>query len=108
MTGDADTIYTNGDIVTIDDTQPTAEAVAVKDGRIVALGTRDMVVQQHHGRRTRGVDLDGKTLLPGFIDPQSHYINALMVANQVNAFAPPAGPGASGMLRDPLRGEALY
>jgi len=40
------------------------------------------------------VDLQGKTLLPGFIDPHSHYINSLMVANQVNVFAPPAGPGA--------------
>lgn len=39
------------------------------------------------------VDLAGKTLLPGFLDPHSHYINALTVANQVNVFAPPAGPG---------------
>ena len=39
------------------------------------------------------VDLAGKTLLPGFLDPHSHYINALSVANQVNVFAPPAGPG---------------
>jgi hypothetical protein len=94
MTGDADTIYMNGDIFTIDDTQPTVEAVAVKDGRIIALGTRDTVVQQHHGPRTRAVELDGKTLLPGFIDPHSHYINSLTVASQVNVFAPPAGPGA--------------
>lgn len=94
MTGDADAIYLNGQIVTIDDEQPTAEAVAVKDGRIVAVGTRDEVVAKHQGPATRRVDLDGKTLLPGFIDPHSHYINALTVANQVNVFAPPAGPGA--------------
>jgi predicted amidohydrolase YtcJ len=94
MTSDADTIIMNGDIVTIDDSQPTAEAVAVTDGRIVAVGTRDTVVQQHRGPETHVVDLDGKTLLPGFIDPHSHYINALTVANQVNVFAPPAGPGA--------------
>ena len=35
----------------------------------------------------------GKTLLPSFIDPHSHYINSLTVANQANVFAPPAGPG---------------
>ena len=40
------------------------------------------------------IDLDGATLLPGFLDPHSHYINSLTVANQVNVFAPPAGPGA--------------
>ncbi len=94
MTGAADAIYTNGDIVTIDDEQPMAEAVAVKDGRIVGVGTRDDVVKQQQGPATRRVDLDGKTLLPGFLDPHSHYINALTVANQVNVFAPPAGPGA--------------
>ncbi|RFZ67436.1 N-substituted formamide deformylase precursor [Mycobacterium marinum] len=94
MTGDADAIYTNGDIVTVDDEQPIAEAVAVKDGRIVAVGAHDDVVREHLGPHTRRVDLAGNTLLPGFIDPHSHYINALTVANQVNVFAPPAGPAA--------------
>ncbi|ORW92764.1 metal-dependent hydrolase [Mycobacterium szulgai] len=94
MTGDADAIYLNGDIVTIDDERPTAEAVAIKNGRIVAVGTRAEVVARYQGPVTRQVDLDGKTMLPGFIDPHSHYVNALTVANQVNVFAPPAGPGA--------------
>ncbi|BBX57619.1 N-substituted formamide deformylase precursor [Mycobacterium shottsii] len=94
MTGDADAIYTNGDIVTVDDEQPTVEAVAVKDGRIVAVGAHDDVVREHLGPHTRRVDLAGNTLLPGFIDPHSHYMNALTVANQVNVFAPPAGPAA--------------
>jgi predicted amidohydrolase YtcJ len=94
MTSDADTIYTNGDIVTIDDQQPTAGAIAVKDGRIVAVGARDTVVRHWQGPKTRLIDLYGKTMLPGFIDPHSHYINALTLANQVNVFAPPAGPGA--------------
>ncbi|MHA7702634.1 amidohydrolase [Mycobacterium sp. ML4] len=93
MAGAADAIYTNGDIVTIDDEQPMAEAVAVKDGRIVAVGSRADVEARHRGPRTRRVDLDGKALLPGFLDPHSHYLNALTVANQVNVFAPPAGPG---------------
>ncbi len=90
----ADAIYTGGDIVTVDDAQPSAEAVAIKDGRILAVGTRDDVLANHRGPETLVVDLQGKTLLPGFIDPHSHYINSLMVANQVNVFAPPAGPGA--------------
>ena len=39
------------------------------------------------------VDLGGKALLPGFLDAHSHYISSLTVANQVNLYAPPAGPG---------------
>jgi predicted amidohydrolase YtcJ len=47
---------------------------------------------QQRGSGTDVVDLAGQTLLPGFLDPHSHYINSLMVANQVNVYAPPAGP----------------
>jgi hypothetical protein len=65
--GSADTIYTGGDVVTVDDARPTAEAVAVKDGRIVAVGTRAEVEQAHKGTATRTVDLAGRTLVPGFI-----------------------------------------
>ena len=89
---DADVIF-SGDVVTVDDAHPTAEAVAVTNGRIAAVGARDQVIAQHRGAGTRVVDLDGNTLLPAFIDPHSHYINSLMVANQVNVYAPPAGPG---------------
>jgi hypothetical protein len=63
----ADVIYTGGDIVTINDSQPTAEAIAVKDGKIVAVGTKANVLK-HKGAATKMVDLRGKTLLPGFID----------------------------------------
>jgi hypothetical protein len=57
-TGDAHAIYVNGDIDTIDDEQPTAEAVAINDGRNVGVGTGENVVAQHRGPRTRPVDLD--------------------------------------------------
>jgi hypothetical protein len=89
----ADAIFTGGDIVTINDAQPTAEALAVKDRKILAVGTRIDIEKNHKGTATTVVDLGGKTLLPSFIDPHGHYINALSVANQVNVFAPPAGPG---------------
>ena len=90
----ADAVYVGGDIVTIDRTNPTAEAVAVRAGRITAVGTRDEVLAAHQGPQTTVIDIGGATLLPGFIDPHSHYINSLTVANQANLFAPPAGPGA--------------
>ncbi len=89
----ADTIYAGGDILTVNDAQPMVEAVAVKDGRIVAVGARGEIERAHRGQATTVVDLAGKTLLPGFLDPHSHYFSSLSVANQVNVFAPPAGPG---------------
>jgi len=88
----ADTIYTGGDIVTVNDAKPSAEAIAVRDGKIVAVGARAGIEKTHKGKATTVVDLAGKTLLPGFIDPHSHYFSSLTVANQVNAYAPPAGP----------------
>jgi hypothetical protein len=89
----ADAIYTGGDIVTVNDAQPSVEALAVKDGKILAMGTRAEVDKAHKGQATRVVDLGGKTLVPAFIDAHSHYFSSLTVANQVNVYAPPAGPG---------------
>jgi predicted amidohydrolase YtcJ len=89
----ADAIYTGGDIVTVDDARPTVEALAVKDGKILAVGPRADIEAAHKGDATKIVDLAGKTLLPGFLDAHSHYISSLTVANQVNVYAPPAGPG---------------
>src|SRR5271156_4706081 len=89
----ADTIYTGGTIITVNDAQPSAEAVAVKDGKILMVGSSADIEKSHKGATTQMIDLAGKTLVPGFLDPHSHYINSLSVANQVNIMAPPAGPG---------------
>jgi predicted amidohydrolase YtcJ len=77
----------------LDDAQPSAEALAVKEGRILAVGSRADVEAGFKGQDTKVVDLTGKILLPGFIDPHSHYINSLLVANQAQVYAPPSGPG---------------
>jgi predicted amidohydrolase YtcJ len=89
----ADTIYVGGDIITISDSQPSVEAVAVKDGKILAMGARVDIEKANKGPSTRLVDLAGKTLLPAFLDAHSHYINSLVVANQAQVYAPPSGPG---------------
>ncbi|MCS0540251.1 amidohydrolase [Aeromonas veronii] len=87
----ADTIYYGGDIVTINDQQPTVEAVAVKGGTILAVGSRDELGKLK-GKDTKMVNLHGQTLLPAFLDAHSHYINSLTVASQLNVYSPPAGP----------------
>ena len=89
----ADAIYFGGDIVTMNDKAPAAQALAVKDGKVVAVGDRKSVEGAHKGATTKVVDLKGKALLPGFIDAHSHYFSSLTVANQCNLYAPPAGPG---------------
>lgn len=86
----ADTIYFGGKIVTVNDLQPEAEAVAVKDGKIVAVGYRDQVMKLKDGK-TKMVDLGGKTMLPGFIDPHGHVFNTGIQAMSANLLPRPDG-----------------
>ena len=86
----ADAIFTGGEIVTVNELQPQAEAVAVKGGRIVAVGYRDEVMKLK-GNETRVVDLGGKTLLPGFVDPHGHVFNAGIQALSANLLPRPDG-----------------
>ncbi|MEM8575689.1 MAG: hypothetical protein AAGF48_13775 [Pseudomonadota bacterium] len=58
----ADTIFSGGPILTIDDAAPTAEAVAVKGGRIIAVGAL-ADVERHNGDNTKLFDLTGRTML---------------------------------------------
>ena len=86
----ADTIYHNGVIITVNDSAPTAEAVAVKDGKIVAVGAKDAVLKSK-GDRTQMVDLRGRTMLPGFVDAHGHVMGGGLQALSANLLAPPDG-----------------
>jgi predicted amidohydrolase YtcJ len=66
----------------------------VKNGKIIGVGKKDEILKLK-AEKTKLIDLGGKTLLPGFMDGHSHFINCLKVSNQANCFAPPAGPGGS-------------
>ena len=67
----ANTVYLNGLIYTVNDLQPNAEAVAVADGKILAVGTTTDI-QAYIGKETTSIDLLGKTLTPGFIESHAH------------------------------------
>ena len=67
----ADIIFRGGKIITMDPANSRAEALAVRNGRIVSVGGADMV-NAMQGSGTRIVDLDGRTLMPGMIDPHAH------------------------------------
>ena len=72
---DADLILTGGTVLSMDAARRTAEAVAVRAGRIVALGTA-AEVDHWRGARTRRIDLAGRTLLPSFQDAHVHPVMA--------------------------------
>lgn len=71
MTRAADRIFENADGHTLGPTDETFDAVAVRDGRIVRIGT-DYEVRFLAGVETDVVDCEGRTLLPGFIDAHTH------------------------------------
>jgi len=89
----ADLIYQGGPIVTVNELQPLAEAVAVRGGRIVAVGYRDDVLKLK-GRNTRVVDLAGKTMIPGLIDAHGHVFGTGIQALAANLLPPPDGGGS--------------
>ncbi|MFY8110396.1 MAG: amidohydrolase [Flavobacterium sp.] len=87
-------VYYNGDIITMEGKQPTyAEAVVVKDGKILFVGTEAEAMKQAGEGHTM-VDLKGKTMLPAFLDAHSHFINVGFTAAVANILPPPDGPGA--------------
>lgn len=68
---EADTLFVNGTLYTIDSAFSKTEAVAVKDGKIIATGTTAELQQQFAAKET--VDLQGKFMYPGFIDAHAHF-----------------------------------
>ena len=86
----ADTIYSGGPILTINDDQPTAEAVAVRDGRILAVGSLEEIADLR-GDDTRAFDLAGRAMLPGFVDSHGHVVMGGLQALSANLLAPPDG-----------------
>jgi len=69
--GSADLVFVNGDVYTVDAARSWARAVAVKGGRIAAVGS-DADVRAHVGPHSEIVDLAGRMLLPGFQDAHCH------------------------------------
>ncbi|MCS5490543.1 amidohydrolase [Algoriphagus limi] len=67
----ADSVFINGIIYTVDESNPKVEAVAVKNGMIQAVGTT-AEIQELVGENTEVIDLAGKTMTPGFIESHAH------------------------------------
>ncbi len=85
------TVYAGGPIITMaQDVPEMAEAIAVRNGKIIAVGSlRDVIYQA--GKRAQRVDLKGRTLLPGFIDAHGHASFVGQNAGMVPLSPPPVG-----------------
>lgn len=70
----ADLIVTNARIYTVDDARPLAEAMAVRDGRILFVGS-NRGAQSFAGPRSNRLDLRGQTVIPGMVDAHAHLVS---------------------------------
>ncbi len=70
----ADLVLLGGKIVTVDEARPEAEALAARDGKIVAVGTR-AEIEAHVGESTEVIELEGRLAIPGFIEGHGHFLS---------------------------------
>ncbi len=86
-----DVVYINGTVITMDDRNTKAEAVAIKEDKIVAVGPAASI-QKMVGPETRRVDLTDKTLLPGLSEPHNHFgVYGALTLRSVSLQSPPVG-----------------
>ncbi len=87
------TIYYGGDILTMEGEEPQyAEAIVQQQGKIVFVGSKGEALKDFKNN-VKEVNLQGKTLLPAFIDGHGHFYNVGFVAMCANLLPPPDGPG---------------
>jgi hypothetical protein len=66
-------VFINGNIATMEDSKPNAEAVAVRNDTIVALGSNDEI-KKYIGDSTKVINLNGKFMMPGFNESHAHFL----------------------------------
>lgn len=84
----ADLVITGGQVITVDPGGTIAEAAAVVRGRIVAVGSSEDIAQLI-GPGTEVIRLNGETVLPGFIEPHTHFMEYGVRLGMVDAKSPP-------------------
>ena len=68
----AEVIFENGNFITLDPAAPQAAAIAIRQERILAVGSREEI-EKYRGEETQVVDLEGATVVPGLIDAHEHF-----------------------------------
>ena len=77
----ADTIFYGGPIVTVNQNNDEVEALAIQNGKIVAVGSKAAVLKDWQTAQTKVVDLKGQTLMPGFVEPHVHIMVTSLFEN---------------------------
>ncbi|MEM3955886.1 MAG: amidohydrolase [Candidatus Bathyarchaeia archaeon] len=72
----ADCILINGKIITMDSSETIAEALAIKDGRIIEVGSNSNIMEKYKDKSNLVIDLNGLTATPGLIDSHNHFPGA--------------------------------
>jgi predicted amidohydrolase YtcJ len=94
----ADLVLLGGKVATVDARDSVARAIAIRDGRVLAVGG-DAEIRKHAGPATRVIDLGGRTVIPGLIDSHLHAIRAaLSFSTEVNWIGARSLPDALGRL----------
>ena len=93
VTPAADSVYVNGNIITLDQRESVVSGLAVADGRIIAVGTSEKILTMVDDS-TEVIDLQNTTLVPGFVDGHSHLSGVAIQAITANLLPPPDGPGS--------------
>jgi predicted amidohydrolase YtcJ len=97
---DSDTVLVNGKILTVDGRFSARQAIAIRDGKILALGDTPGI-RKLAGPQTRVIDLQGRTVIPGLIDSHLHAIRAaLSFSTEVNWIGARSLPEALGRIRE--------
>jgi predicted amidohydrolase YtcJ len=101
--GEAEIIYNGGSILTMNDAQPRAEAVAVAGGKVLAVGS-DQEVMKLKGKDTQVIDLQDQAMIPGFVDAHGHVLMIGLQAMSANMLPAPDGevndiPALQGVLK---------
>ncbi len=87
-------IFRGGAIITVEQGQPVAEALAIGGGRIIAVGP-EAEIMALATPQTKIHDLAGGAVLPGFVDSHGHFMNAPQIVAWANVSGPPVGPATS-------------
>jgi len=79
----ADTVLVHAHIYTVDSKRPWAEALAIRDGKILAVGN-DREISGYRGASTKVIDAKGRLVLPGFTDCHAHFLDGSFTLQEVN------------------------
>lgn len=98
--------YKNGTILTMNDAQKEAQALWVEDGKIGGVGAEDEIMSAYE-EGDKIVDLEGKTMLPAFIDAHSHFVGAANSLRQCNLSSAKSFADIVSLLKDFIKKNAI-